>query len=150
MAIQGVIHGNTIRLSESPGLPDGQAVTVTIERSPPVAPVADKTQSPSVEEWVERLVFDPAVLPGERIVKGTTLSAESLVTEISNGRSDPELLALHPALSAPDLMALHSYARLPEAFRLTFGAWAEDGDDLDDYLELLRQRRRLGRREIAE
>lgn len=149
MAIHGVIHGKTIQLNESPGLPDGETVTVIIERVTAVPSLANQAQQPKVEDWVDRLVFDPAVLPGERIVKGTTLSAEALVTEISNGHSDRELLAQHSELTPHDVAALRSYARLPEAFRLTFGAWAEDGDDLDRYLELLRQRRKLGRREMA-
>jgi uncharacterized protein (DUF433 family) len=149
MAIQGVIHGNTIELNESPGLRDGEAVTVTIERAAAVQAPGDEASHPKVEDWVERLVFDPAVLLGERIVKGTTLSAEALVTEISNGRSDRELLEQHAELTPSDLSALRSYAQLPQPFRLTFGAWAEDGGELDEYLELLRRRRRLGRREIA-
>lgn len=148
MTIHGVIHGKTIELNDSPGLPDGEAVTVIIERATAPASAGNESPSPRVEDWVERLIFDPAVLPGERIVKGTTLSAESLAAELSNGSSDSEMLALHPELTAPDIAALRSYARLPEAFRLTFGSWAEDGEELDHYLELLKQRRRLGRREI--
>ena len=148
MTIHGVIHGKTIELNDSPGLPDGEIVTVIIERATAPQPAGNESPPPRVEEWVERLIFDPAVLRGERIVKGTTHSAESLVAELLKGSSDSEMLARHAELTAPDIAALRSYARLPEAFRLTFGAWAEDGEKLDHYLGLLEQRRRLGRREI--
>lgn len=147
--IQGVIHGKTIELKEAPGLPDGQAVAVTIERIAQPASSGTDEALPRVEDWVSRLVFDSSVMVGARIVKGTHLSAEALVSEMAGDRSDQEMLGMHPELTREDLAALRQYAKLPEAFRLTFGAWAEDGEDLDRYLELLRNRRKLGRREIA-
>ncbi|HET6884314.1 MAG TPA: DUF433 domain-containing protein [Pirellulales bacterium] len=119
-------------------------------RAAVAASVADEPQPPRVEEWVERLVFDPAVLPGERIVKGTALSAEVLVAEIPRGRSESELMARHPELTPPDLAALRSYARLPEAFRLTFGAWADEAEELDKFLEERRLQRQVHDREIGE
>jgi hypothetical protein len=30
MVLKGIVHGKTIELEQSPGLPDGQAVTVTV------------------------------------------------------------------------------------------------------------------------
>ena len=68
--LQGVIHGKTIELEQVPGLPDGEAVAVTIERVQRPAAVTKAEEIPWVELWVERLVFNSAVLPGERIVKG--------------------------------------------------------------------------------
>ena len=40
MTTIGVVHGKTIELESDPGLPDGQAVAVTIERvaAAPVSP----------------------------------------------------------------------------------------------------------------
>jgi hypothetical protein len=35
-----------------------------------------------------------------------------------------------------------------EGLRLAFGAWAEDGEELDQYLEWSRQQRKIGRPEI--
>ena len=78
--------------------------------------------------WLDRLVFDSSVLPGVRIVKGTNLAAESLVTEIGQGTSDDSLLRAHPELTAADLEALRVYAQAPEWVRRTAGAWAEDAD----------------------
>jgi hypothetical protein len=70
---QGVIHGRTIELQEEPGLPDGQAVAVTIQRIEPSSAAARPDHIPQVESWVGRLIFDRAVHPTERIVKGTPL-----------------------------------------------------------------------------
>lgn len=71
------------------------------------------------------------------------------MTEISNGRSDRELMEQHAELTPSDLSALRSYAQLPQPFRPTFRACAEDGGERDEHLELLRRRRKLGPREIA-
>jgi hypothetical protein len=75
--VRGVVHGKTIELSEEPGLPEGQAVAVTLE------PLAVKEA------------------PGEGL-------------------------------------------------RRAFGAWAEDGEELDRFLEWNRQQRKLGRRGTQE
>jgi hypothetical protein len=148
--IQGVIHGKTIELEHEPGLPDGQTVAVTIERvaTLPVAPTA--TDVPPVESWMDRLVFDSAVDPLERIVKGTKLQVEALVAELAKGRSDPDMLQAHPELVKEDLEALRCYARWPLGLRRSFGAWAEDAEELDKYLEWTRQQRKIGRREIDD
>ncbi len=75
--MKGVIHGRLIELSEEPGLPDGQTVSVTVQ------PVSEVEPLP----------------PGEGL-------------------------------------------------RRAFGAWAEDADELDRYVEWSRLQRRVDRREI--
>jgi uncharacterized protein (DUF433 family) len=147
--LYGVVHGKTIELNEAPGLPDGQAVAVTLERVAPANSATNREQLPHVEDWIDRLVFDSSITSGGRVVKGTRLSAEILVREMANGRPDQEMLASHPELTPEDMAALRQYARLPQAFRLTFGAWAEDSEQLDRYVESLRERHRRGRPEIA-
>ena len=74
----GVVHGKTIELSEAPGVPDGQAVSVIVN-------------------------------------------------------------AIEP-----------SAARLPpgEGLRRAFGGWAEDAEELDEFLEWTRQQRSVRRAEI--
>jgi uncharacterized protein (DUF433 family) len=143
--IQGVIHGKTIELEREPGLPDGEAVAVTIQR-------IDKMPEdlPRVELWMDRLVFDPAIHPLERVVKGTRLTAEALVGELAQGRSDDEMLQAHPDLTKEDVVALRHYARTPVGLRQSFGGWAEDAEELDKYLEWTRQQRKIGRREIED
>jgi uncharacterized protein (DUF433 family) len=145
---KGVIHGKIIELEHEPGLPDGQSVTVTIERMEPTSAAPGLDELPRVELWIDHLVFDSSVLPGERIVKGTHLAAEALVTEMEQGRTDEELIQAHPELTRDDVQALRHYARVPVGLRRSFGAWAEDAEELDQYQEWTRQRRKLRRREI--
>ncbi len=149
-ALKGVIHGRVIELDRDLGLPDGQAVTVSLEYATIAPPEPIPEDIPRAELWLDRLVFDSSVLPGVRIVKGTNLAAESLVTEIGQGTSDDSLLRAHQELTAEDLEALRVYARAPEWVRRTAGAWAEDADDLGEYLEWTSRQRKIGRRGIEE
>jgi hypothetical protein len=57
---------------------------------------------------------------------------------------------LHPELTAEDVAALRQYAKVPVGLRRAFGSWAEDGDELDKYLEWNRQQRKINRKEIQE
>jgi hypothetical protein len=41
-------------------------------------------------------------------------------------------------------------ATIPEGMRRSFGGWAEDAIELDEYLDWTRQQRKLRRREIEE
>jgi hypothetical protein len=82
MVLKGVIRGKIIELEQEPGLPDGQAVAVTVE------PV------------------------------GTATSPTS-----------------------PEAM---------EGLRRSAGGWSDDPEGLDQYLEYLRQQRKVGRREYLE
>src|SRR5216117_3280744 len=143
--IQGVIHGKTIELEKEPGLPDGEAVVVTIQP-------ADRVPEdlPRAELWMDRLIFDSAVHPLERIVKGTRLTAEALVSELAQGRSDEDMLQAHPELVKEDVVALRHYARTPVGLRQSFGGWGEDAEELDKYLEWNRQQRKIGRPEIDD
>jgi hypothetical protein len=148
--IPGIIHGKTIELERAPGLADGQAVAVTIQEiellSAPPAP----HDIPLVESWADRLVFDSTVEPIERIVKGTRLTAEALVVELEQGRSNEQMLLVHPELSNEDLHALRQYARWPAGLRRSCGAWEEDAEELDNYVEWTRQQRKIKRREIED
>lgn len=82
----GTVHGRTIELTEAPGLPDGQQVTVVLQ-------------------------FDG----GE------------------NGSS-----------AVPDIEAMR------KRLLRSFGAWKEDGEELDKYLEWNRQQRKVNRPELPE
>jgi hypothetical protein len=97
-----------------------------------------------------RLVYDSAIDPLERIVKGTRLQVEALVAELEVTRSDEDLLKAHPELTVEDVQALHNYAKWPVGLRRSFGAWAEDAEELDQYLEWTRQQRKINRREIED
>jgi len=148
--LKGVVHGKTIELDREPGFPDGQIVEVTVHPIESTPCGTNTEDNPRVESWVERLVFDTTILPGERIVKGTQLAAESLIAEFEEGGNEEEILRAHPELAREDIDALCEYARLPVAFRRSFGAWAQDASELDEFLERNRQQRKLGRRKIDQ
>jgi uncharacterized protein (DUF433 family) len=127
------------------GLPEGHVIEVTVKTCPDV----ESTQEPP-PWWLDRLAVDPAGKPGKFVIKGTQLSADGLVALIEEGKSDEELLRVHPELAPLDVDALREYAKVPPGLRQSFGAWADDADDLDVYLEWTRQQRKLPRREIEE
>jgi uncharacterized protein (DUF433 family) len=145
---RGVVRGRTIERNQEPGLPEGQAVTVEIE------PVAEAGSAPpgaaaaSPPEWLERLEVNPTVAPGRLVIKGTRLPAETLLALLAEGRTEEELLRAHPELTREDVAAVREYARVPPGLRRSFGAWAEDGAELDEYLEWNRQQRKVGRRGV--
>jgi uncharacterized protein (DUF433 family) len=142
MTLRGVIHGKMIELTHEPGLPEGMAVEVTLETTP--AP------RPAPPWWLEHLDVDPTVKLGKFVVKGTRLLADALVEEMETGRSDQELLHMHPELTLKGVAAAREYAKLPVEMRRCFGAWAEDAEELDKYLEWTRQQRKVGRRRIED
>jgi uncharacterized protein (DUF433 family) len=172
---KGIVHGNSIRLEGEPGIPDGQEVTVVVqpyltpeeasERLPPEEGIrrssgaradeqggrsATPEDVPGVELWADRLVFDSSVSTHGRVVKGTRFAAEDLIAEIEQGRSDEAILRAHPELTSEDIAALRAFARVPLGFRLSFGAWAGDGDELDRYIESVYERRRTQQRRPIE
>jgi len=141
----GVIHGKTIELDKAPDWPEGERVAVTIQQ----AVASDSGPIPGVEQWASRLVFDSSISPTERIIRGTRLHAEMLVAELEKGCRDDQMLEAHPELTREDLAALRAYAQAPIGIRRSFGGWAEDAEELDEFLEWNRQRRKLSRRGIC-
>lgn len=139
MAIQGIIHGKTIELTESPGLPDGQRVVVQLQPAEEPPP-----------EWLEHFTVDPAVAPAKIIVKGTCLLAQDLAKLIEDGCTDDELHRLHPELTLEDVAALHHYVQVPATLRGLFGAWADEAEELDEFLAEMRRLRRLPCRDLGE
>lgn len=136
--VHGVIHGKTIELNKAIALPDGQRIVVQVqpELEPP-------------PKWTEQFTVDPSVALGKLIVKGTRLLAEDLAAEIDQGRSDEELRNLHPELTVEDIEALREYVKTSPTLRNLFGAWAEDAEELDEFLAEMRRLRKMRRREIS-
>src|SRR5712691_4443027 len=131
------VRGRTIELPWDLGLPEGRVVEVTIKTRPDV----ESPPEPPLPWWLERLEVNPAIVPGKFVIKGTGLRADALVVLVEEGKSDQELLHAHPELTPEDVAAVHEYAKLPMSFRRSFGAWAEDAEELDEFLEWNRQQR---------
>jgi uncharacterized protein (DUF433 family) len=136
--LKGVIHGRTIELEQEPELPDGQRVSVQVQPEEPPP------------KWLERFTVDPSIALGKLLIRGTRLLAEDVAQLVEQGRSDEELRSLHPELTAEDVDAVRQYAKVPTGLRSSFGGWAEDAEELDEYLEWTRHNRKLKRREIEE
>ena len=134
----GVIRGKTIELEGEAGLPDGQRVAVEVR------PLDE------LPAWLERFAVDPKIKPGKFVIKGTAVLVDDMVQRVEEGQSDEELLQIHPELSAAALEAVREYSRVPKGLQRSFGGWAEDAHDLDEYLEWTRQQRKVRRREIEE
>jgi uncharacterized protein (DUF433 family) len=146
--LQGVVRGKTIELETEPGLPDGQSVSVEI-RALAAKPVAAKSPSP-VPWWLSHLDVDPTVQPGKFVVKGTRVLADALVEEMEAGQIDQQLLKTHPDLSPQDVAAVREYRKVPLAMRRSFGAWADETEEFDRYIEWSRQRRKVSRQGLVE
>jgi len=76
--------------------------------------------------------------------------ADTLIEAFDGGRSGPELLSQYPELTQEDLDAIREYAKVPLAMRRSFGAWADEADDLDAYLELTRRDREASARRAED
>jgi uncharacterized protein (DUF433 family) len=136
--IHGVIHGKTIELERESGLPEGQRIAVDLR------PIDEPPA------WLERFTVDPAIRSGKFVNKGTPLLVDDLLQLVDEGRGDEDLRQTYPELSTADLEGVRNYARVPEGKRRSFGGWAEDAKELDEYLDWTRQQRKLRRREIED
>jgi uncharacterized protein (DUF433 family) len=133
--LKGVIRGRTIELEQEPDLPNGQRVSVQVqpEELPP--------------KWLERFTVDPSIALGKLLILGTRLLAEDMAQLVEKGLSDDELRRLHPELTAEDVAALRQYVNVPAGLRSSFGGWAEDAAELDEFLEGVRHGRQQERPE---
>jgi uncharacterized protein (DUF433 family) len=92
------------------------------------------------------LDIDPTVKVGKFVIKGTSILVDRLVEDIQRGSTDAELIASNPKLSAKDVAAAREYAKVPVELRRSFGAWADEAEELDDYLAWSRQQRKASSR----
>ena len=72
------------------------------------------------------------------------------MAELEKGKSDEALLQAHAELTTEDVSALRNYARWPAGLRRSLGAWEDEAEEVDKFLEWNRQQRKLDRRGIDE
>lgn len=63
-----------------------------------------------MENVLERIEINPAVMLGKPIIKGTRITVETIVEELAAGYSHPEILQAHPNLQEADILAALQYA----------------------------------------
>ena len=61
--------------------------------------------------YQERIVTDPRILAGKPIVKGTRITVDLVLEELSHNPDIHELLAAHPDLTRDDVQGLPCYAK---------------------------------------
>lgn len=57
-----------------------------------------------------RIVFDPDVLSGKPIIKGTRISVEIILEWLASGMSTEEIMTEYPHLKKADILAAVTYA----------------------------------------
>jgi uncharacterized protein (DUF433 family) len=60
--------------------------------------------------WQEYIEQDPDVMMGKPVFKGTRLTVEHVLRELSTGMSEPDLLAGYPRLRSEHVRAAQAYA----------------------------------------
>jgi uncharacterized protein (DUF433 family) len=60
--------------------------------------------------WRERIVFDPKVLVGKAIIKGTRISVEFVIDLLGQGWTFEKILHEYDHLKSEDLQACLAYA----------------------------------------
>ncbi|MEO7026866.1 MAG: DUF433 domain-containing protein [Caulobacteraceae bacterium] len=59
----------------------------------------------------QRITFDPPVLGGKPVIRGTRLSVEFVIGLLAGGGSEAEILRAYPDVAHEDVVACLAYAR---------------------------------------
>ena len=63
-----------------------------------------------MDELMDRITFNPAVLRGKPLIRGLRLSVEMVLELLAKGASEEEILEDYPELEPEDIRAALSYA----------------------------------------
>jgi len=58
----------------------------------------------------ERITFDPKIMVGKPVIKGTRVPVEQILRELASGMTIPEITDAHPRLTPDDVYAAVAYA----------------------------------------
>lgn len=62
------------------------------------------------EELLKRIEINPAVMLGKPVIKGTRITVELILTKLSEGATEEDLLDAYPRLTRLDIQAGLAYA----------------------------------------
>jgi len=62
------------------------------------------------EEWKDRITFNPNILAGKPIIKGTRIAVEFVLDLLANGWTTENILKNYPQLKKGDITAALKYA----------------------------------------
>jgi uncharacterized protein (DUF433 family) len=60
--------------------------------------------------WQDRIRFDPGVLGGKPVVKGTRLAVEKIIELMASGWTDQQIAENYPGVTRDDIAACLFYA----------------------------------------
>ena len=63
-----------------------------------------------MDELLKRITINPKVMVGKPVIRGTRITVEHIMRELSHGMTIADLLEAHPHLTADDIRAAHAYA----------------------------------------
>ena len=61
-------------------------------------------------DWSERITFDPDVLVGKPVVKGTRISVELVIDLLARGYTKEQIIQQYDHVSVEDIQACLAYA----------------------------------------
>ena len=61
-------------------------------------------------EWRDRIVYDPALLVGKPVIKGTRISVELILGWLANGWTFEQILESYPHITREDILAALAFA----------------------------------------
>ena len=61
-------------------------------------------------QWHDRIGFDPGVLGGKPVIKGTRLAVEKIVELMASGWTEQQIAENHPGITRDDIAACLFYA----------------------------------------
>ena len=64
----------------------------------------------NMEELMDRIVVDPAILVGKPVIKGTRIPVYLIIEFLANGVTEKEILKQYPTLKKEDIKAALMYA----------------------------------------
>ena len=70
--------------------------------------------------FLDRITFDPRVMVGKPVIRGTRIPVDLIVRMVAQGIPQPEILADYPRLQAADIQAALFYAAAVLADELVF------------------------------
>lgn len=62
-------------------------------------------------DWRTRIIFDPLILAGKPVVRGTRLSVEHITGLMADGWTYTDILQNYPTLTQDDILACLAYLR---------------------------------------
>lgn len=61
-------------------------------------------------KYKDRIEFNPEIMLGKPVIKGTRITVELLIRKLSEGASEHEIIEAYPSITHEDILAALSYS----------------------------------------